>query len=203
MSGKHDVHAVFEEQRLELFAQRDIRTVRTARGVDRMMEVHDLPVRAARRQLLFDPLQLGAIHVIAVERKEPYAGPGPEGVVPLAVHVEQLEHALIRAVVIAERRVELDALVEDGLVGNLELLLEVARAFAAIHVVAHHQHELVREALIDVGEHLREPVLIRISSAAVTDDREPQRSAALVRNGQILRGNGDAQRGGDRQNGYE
>ena len=70
---KHDVHAVLDEDRLELFALQIGRTVRLARRVRRMMEEADLPVGTARRQLLVEPVQLFVVDVVAVEREEPHA----------------------------------------------------------------------------------------------------------------------------------
>jgi hypothetical protein len=44
VAGKHDVDAIFQEQGLQLIAQRRIRAVPAAGRVDGMMEVRDLPV---------------------------------------------------------------------------------------------------------------------------------------------------------------
>jgi hypothetical protein len=55
-----------------------------------MVEEGDLPVRAARRQLLFQPVGLRLVHVVAVEREETDARLRPERVEALAVHVERL-----------------------------------------------------------------------------------------------------------------
>src|SRR6185436_9894492 len=85
--------------------------------------------------------------------------------------------------------------VEHRFVRRLELSLKVAGAFTAVHVVAHHQHERVRKALVDIGEHLRELVLIGITRAAVSDDGEPECSGRLVRKRQVLGGDAGRKRG--------
>ena len=75
VAGQDDVDAVLQEQRLELLAQRHVGSVLVARRVERVMEERDLPVGAARRQLLLQPGELGLVHVVAVEREERAALP--------------------------------------------------------------------------------------------------------------------------------
>ena len=72
-------------------------------------------------QLVFEPLELRLIHVVAVEHEEPRA-PLRECVVALAVHVEWLVVALRRIVVIAERRIERHLRIEQSLVGLFEFV---------------------------------------------------------------------------------
>src|SRR5688572_1570278 len=112
-----------------------------------MVEEGDLPVRSACRKLLLQPLNLLRIHVIAVERKEADTRRERwlERVVPLAVHVEQLVHTLIRIVVVAQGRVELDPGVEQRLVRPLELPGVVGGPLAAVQVVAEQNAEIEGE----------------------------------------------------------
>ena len=144
VAGEDDVEVVLDEQRLDDRAQVDFRAVAAARRIERMMEEGNLPLRVRLRQLLLEPALLVLVHVVAVEREEADVLL-LIGVEALAVHVEGLVEALVRIVVIAERRIELDVGVEQRLVRALELRDEVLRPLGAVHVVAEHDRELVRE----------------------------------------------------------
>src|SRR5262245_42504308 len=94
--GENDIDAVLEKERLEQHPQLHIGSVRAARRVEWVMEEADLPVGSAGRQLLLEPVQLGLVHVVAIEGEEPDAKLWPERVEPLAVHVEALVEPLVR-----------------------------------------------------------------------------------------------------------
>src|SRR5678815_1452690 len=97
------------------------------------MKEHDLPSRAARRQLLVEPVELCLVDVIAVECEEPNPILRLETVEALAVHVERLVVPLHGGVVmVAERGVELYAGIQQWFIRNRKLLIEVARFLAAI-----------------------------------------------------------------------
>jgi hypothetical protein len=78
-------------------------------------------------------------------------------------------------IVVADRRVELDTIVEERLVRQLESIPVVLGGAAVVDVVAEHHDEIVREHF-PVGLHLRRDfVLRRIAAAGVPDGREPYR----------------------------
>jgi hypothetical protein len=143
----------------------------STRGIQRVMKEGNLPFRVGLRQRLLQPVHLRRGHVGAVEREE-LGVALPERVVALSVHVERLVVPLRRIVVIAERRVELHAGLENRLVRLLELLHEVGRSLAAVHVVAHHDDEVVREARARLGQQLRNLILRAAPRAGIADDGE-------------------------------
>ena len=167
------------------------------RGVERVVEEADLPVRARRPELLLQPRELRLVHVVAVQREEARAALGRlERVVALAAHVEPGVEALIRVVVVAERRVELDSGVEQRAVGLLELPAVVAWIVAPVDVVSQHEHELEWEIRPPLRQQARDVVLARLAGAAVADHRESQRPL-LQRQRERCRGG----RGGGRRYG--
>src|SRR6476659_10093583 len=97
--------------------------MRATRRIERMVKEGDLPVASRAVELFFEPGQLSLIHVIAVERKKADAGSRLDREVLLASHVEEFVGSLVRVIMIAERRIELHALSEQGLVWLFELLL--------------------------------------------------------------------------------
>src|SRR4029079_12622492 len=158
------------------------------------MEVRDLPVVSRSRQLLLQPRTLFRIWIGAVEREEPDALLRRlEGVIQLAVHVEQLVIALpLALVVIPERGVELDAGLEHTLVRELELGLEILPPLRAIEVVADGDDQLEREALVGLG-HLRpELVLFALAGPEVAEHGEFERALTIreLDSGSACRGRG-------------
>ena len=107
----------------------------------------------------------------------------------MTVHVERRVVNLRRIVVVAEHRVELDAGVEQRLVGLLEFQAIVfRRRRSLVNVVTTHQHEAEIEPLA-IGLHLRgDCVLLRRSASAVADDGELD-GQFLVRKRQRVRRN--------------
>ena len=83
---------------------------------------------------------------------------------------------------VAERRVELHAAIEQRLVRNFEFLLEVLRALRPVQVVADQHHEVVLEALAEFDHLLGELVLRPVAGAEVPEDAKPER-ALLIRQG--------------------
>src|SRR6187200_2763654 len=97
------------------------------------MKEHDLPARAARGQLLVEPVELCLVDVVTVQREEPDVILRLETIEALSVHVERLVVSLHRGVVmVAERGVELYAGIQQWFIRNRKLLIEVARFLAAI-----------------------------------------------------------------------
>src|ERR1035438_9630309 len=89
------------------------------------MEEDNLPIAAGCRELLLKPLDLLRRRVGAVESEEADIRLRAERVVELPFHVEQLVEPLLACVMVAQRRVELHAGIQQRLVAQLELLLEV------------------------------------------------------------------------------
>ena len=114
------------------------------------MEVTDLPVLLPGiLQLLFQPIELFGVHVVAVENEETDTA-FLESVIVCSVHIKKLVEALVRIVVVAQRRVELDAGIQQQLVWYLELLFKIFGAAAAVDVVTEHDHEVEREGLAGI-----------------------------------------------------
>src|SRR5687768_1569101 len=157
-----------------------------------MMEERDLPVGTAGGELLVQPLELLGVDIVAVDREEANAVLGLEAVVLLVVHIEQLVLNLARIVVIAERRVELHAAVDQRLVRDRELLLIVARTFPPIQVVARHQDELERKLRTPVDHLPGDSILSLAGLSAVADDGELDR-VRFVRQSQVLPCHGERQ----------
>ncbi len=138
------------------------------------MEVGDLPLGLRLRELLLEPALLVLVHVVAVEREEADVLL-LIGVEALAAHAERLVVHLVRVVVIAERGVEFDLGVEQRLERLLELARVVLRPLGAVHVVAEHDRELVREHAVRLPHLLRGFDLRPVAGAAVADDEELDR----------------------------
>ena len=174
--GEHDAHVVFQEQRLQHVAQAQVGAVPIARRIQGMVEEDNLPGAARGLQLVLEPLNLLRHRVRALEREKPHVRLRAEGVVQLAVHVEQLVVALLAGVVVAERRVELHALIEQRLVRQLELLLEVLRALRTVQVVADEHDHLVLEAVVQ-RHHLRGQIVLGL--ARLYRNRRARRTSAI------------------------
>src|SRR5688572_22231145 len=141
------------------------------------MEEHDLPSRAARRQLLVEPVELCLVDVVAVEREETDAILRLETIEALAVHVERLVVPLQGGVVmVAERGIELYAGIEQWFIRDLKLLLEVARVLAAIEVVAQHDSEVEGIACAPRRQLIGDGELVPIAGACVADHGELDRA---------------------------
>src|SRR5687767_14283630 len=134
------------------------------------MKVSDFPIAGGIRQLLFEPFKLGFIHVIAVEREETYAITRLESVVSFPTHVERFVRALVRFVVIAECGVEFYASIEKRFIGYVELGLKIAGFFAAVHVIAQHEHNVERKCLSKFEHPVRDFVLRPSSGSGISDD---------------------------------
>src|SRR5687768_2027413 len=152
-----------------------------------MVEEDDLPVGSACRQLLVEPFELLAVHIIAVDREEPHAVLWLEAVVLLAAHVERLVLDLPGVVVIAQRRVELHAGVEERLVRPRELPFVVSGTLRSVQVVTCHQRKLEWKPRPPGGHLPRHSRLPCAGLTAVADDGELD-GTIRVRQAQILRG---------------
>ena len=140
-----------------------------------MMEKTDLPAGSRIRKFLIEPLQLLGIEVVAVESEEVNIAL-LERIVLLAVHIEKFIEALIGIVMVPERSVKLDAGIEQGLVGDLELLLQVGWSFAPVDVVSQHDHKIKRKFLVKLQHPLRDLVLRSVSGSHISDDRKTNRA---------------------------
>ena len=76
---------------------------------------------------------------------------------------------------VAERRVELDFLVEERFVRLLELVHEVLGPLRAVQVVAEHDGEGERKLREILDDRRGGFVLLGVARAAVTDDQETDR----------------------------
>src|SRR5688572_15247768 len=151
MSLKHHVYSVLEEDRLQHRAELDLGSP-AGGGIEWMVEVGNLPVRTRRGQLLLQPGDLLRIQVVAVQHEE--AGISLlEGAVALSAQVERLVEFLVGIIVVAQRGVELNSGVEQGLVGPLEFLGEILGTLRAVDVVAQQDRKGEREALV-ISDHL-------------------------------------------------
>src|SRR6266566_7312996 len=102
-----------------------------------MMKVNNLPLASGSLQLVFKPVELPLVYVVADERKEPDTFFRLEGVVMLPAHIEFFVIDLSgRVVMISESRVKLHARVQQRLIRLFELLFEVLRRFPSVKVVA-------------------------------------------------------------------
>ena len=80
---------------------------------------------------------------------------------------------------VAERGVELDARIEERLVGDLELRLEVLRALRPDQVVADRHDRVVREPPVE-NDHLLGKLILRLAAGAeVAEDAELERPVAV------------------------
>src|ERR1035437_894038 len=143
------------------------------------MEEDDLPIAAGCRQLLVEPPELLRVRVGAVESEEADVGLRAERVVELPCHVEQLVDPLLARVVVAQRRVELHAGIQQRLVGQLELLPEVLWPLRSVKGVSHCHDEVVLEPPVEYGHLLGSLILRLFAGAEVAQDRELQRSILI------------------------
>ena len=150
------------------------------------MEDGDLPGGLRLPHLAVDPLELRTIEPFGVDHEEPdivsRAGDPRherrrlERVVALAAHVERRVERLVRKVVVADGRVELHAVVQQRLVGQLESIPVVLRRPAVVDVVAEHDDEVVGEHFVE-GLHLRRDFVLRlITAAGIADGGEADRA---------------------------
>jgi hypothetical protein len=165
---------VLDEQGLDDRAQVLLRTMPRTGRVQRVMVERDLPLRVRVRQLALEPRLLVLVHVVAVEGEEARITL-PERVEALPVHVEGLVEPLVRVVVIPERGVELDAAIEDRLVGQLELPREVLGSLGAVDIVPQHQDELVGKHRVRLGQPRPHLALCLAACARVTEHGEADR----------------------------
>ena len=70
VTGQHDVHAVLQKDWLHHLSQLVIRSVLLRRRIRRVMEETDLPLRSLSTQLVFEPLHLFLVHVVAIQRED-------------------------------------------------------------------------------------------------------------------------------------
>src|ERR1700747_1878146 len=139
------------------------------------MKEADLPVLISGiLQLLLQPGELLGVHVIAVEGEEADIS-FFKSVVTRSVHIENLVQALVRIVVIPQRRVEFDACVQQGLVMYPELLFKILGAAAAVDVVSEHDHEIEGKSLPDAGHLLGHLILRLFTGSHVADGGEADR----------------------------
>ena len=73
------------------------------------MEETDLPRAVRTLQLSFQPSQLLGIHVVAIQREKSHPVVRFKSVIALSIHIEWLVETLLRIIMIAESRVELDS----------------------------------------------------------------------------------------------
>ena len=150
------------------------------------MQQCDLPSGVRSSQLPAGPRQLVRVEIRAVEREHLDIGRQareqvrgrPERVVPLAAHIEAGIEPLPRVVVVAQHRIELDAVIEEDAVRLFELDAVVpGRCGPLVDVVAGHQNEGEGKAGA-VFHHARRHLELRPPAPpAVTDDRELHRRA--------------------------
>jgi hypothetical protein len=93
---------------------------------------------------------------------------------------------------IAQRRIELDAGRERGLIGPLEFSFEIPGALTAVEVVAQHQNEPERKLHAVRVQNRSDFILLSLSGAAVANHGESQR-IVLQRQVNFLSRNGDCQ----------
>ena len=77
---------------------------------------------------------------------------------------------------VAQRRVELDAGIQERLVGKLELLLEVLRALRSVQVVADQHDHAVLEPPVEFGHLLGELILRLAAGAEIAEHAELERA---------------------------
>jgi hypothetical protein len=143
----------------------------TAVGVQRMMEVRDLPWITRLLQRLFDPRHLRAIHDVRIEDEEAHGALG-KGVVALSGHVESSVRSPGRIVVVAKCRKEGNARLQQLRVWTLELLDNV---LTAVQVVSEHDDELERKSG-SCRNHLIGDIELRLlAGSVVADDGELHR----------------------------
>jgi hypothetical protein len=153
-----------------------------------VVEERDLPVFACPIELFLEPCGLRGVRVRAVQREEPdVLLRRLEGVVQLAVHVEQLVVALpFTLIVVSKRGIELHACRQHCLVGFLELRPEVLRALRAIQVVPHRDDQLEREPRVNLG-HLGTQLVLRSLPGAEIPEHGELEGALAVRELEDLR----------------
>src|SRR5947207_6224691 len=134
-----------------------------------MVKIDDLPFAAGAGEFLLEPLELTRVHRGAVQSEEADAAVRSESVVPLAAHIELLIRALIGGVMIAERRVELHARIQQRFVRQLELSEEIVRRLPAVDVVAQHQDDLEVDLLLELGKAVAGLVLGAPTGSGIAD----------------------------------
>ena len=137
-----------------------------------MMKEADLPAGIRSRKLFTEPLQLAGVHVIAVEREELHVA-ALEGVVALSLHIEGLVEPLVGIVVVAKRRIEIDARLKQRLIRIFEFFLEIGGALTTIKIVPQHDYEIERKYRVEIGQLPGHLVLRRLACSAVANHRKP------------------------------
>ncbi len=171
VAAEDDLHAVLDEERLENSPEIHLRPVAARGGVQRVMEIRNLPGRGRRSQLPPQPRELRWVHVIAVQRKKLHVQ-SREAVITLAVHVEERVVALLEAVVVAQARKERDATVQQSAIGCLKAVDDGAPAPPTIDVVARRQDHVVWHPVADDRHQTGDVILLRRPRAEVADDRK-------------------------------
>jgi hypothetical protein len=169
-----DVDLVAHERRFERRSNAVAALLRVlARRKQRVMEEADAPSRAGVPERGVEPRQLrGVGGMIAVQRHEPRIA-FRECEVQAIGHVKRLVVLFELAVVVSDRRVEDDALLQQPAVRQREFVLVVV----VVEVVAEHQHECEPPRGFVVAQHrVRDVALRRIAAAAVADEREARRA---------------------------
>src|SRR5450759_1482163 len=141
-----------------------------------MVEDDDLPIAARGLELLLEPIELLRCGVGGLEHEEADVRPRIEGVVEMPAHVEQLVETLFARVVVAQRRVELDAGIQERLVRKLELHVEVLRALRSDQVVPAQHDRVVLEPPVEFDHLLGELVLRLAAGADVAEPAELERA---------------------------
>src|ERR1043165_6052456 len=113
VAGEDGVDRVTLEKREHLRTQIDVSAVGASIVVQRMMEKTYLPFARGVLQVLVNPLELFGLHIIPVERNEGY-GAVAKCIVASATHIQRLREPLVVGIVmVAQRRGELHAAVEQ------------------------------------------------------------------------------------------
>ena len=136
-----------------------------------MMKKTDFPVRSGSGQSLFEPSHLFGIEIGSINGKELYIA-FLEGIVSLAIHVEEFVEALIGIVVVAEGRIKLHPRIDQRLIRDLKLFLHIKRALTPVDVVSEHDYEIEREFFVEAQHRLRNFVLRWFPCAIVPDGGE-------------------------------
>src|SRR6266851_3667699 len=138
-------------------------------GVQRVMEVRNLPRLFCVLERVLNPDQLSRVKIVAVEHKKAHVVSGVR-VVALPAHVERCVSIVAGLVVVAQARVELHPGVEQGPIRALELLDEIGRLLAAVHVVAQHDdHVECEDAMPQV--HLTGDIVLGLLAGPIVADR--------------------------------
>src|SRR5437016_10285356 len=106
-----------------------------------MMKVANFPCRPSVPKLLFEPVQLLWVEIIAIDSKEA-AVTFRVGIIFLPIHVECFVEALVGIVVVPQNCIELHASVEQRFVRAFELILKPKRSIQSVNIVSQHEDKL-------------------------------------------------------------